>query len=62
MKANNDVREAAKKANVKHWEIAARLGVSEQTFVRWMRSPLASEKEDAILNAINELAREKEAC
>lgn len=62
MKANNDVREAAKKAGVKHWEIAARLGVSEQTFVRWMRSPLVSEKEDAILNAVNELAKEKEAC
>lgn len=60
MRANNEIRETAKKANVKHWEIAARLGVSEQTFVRWMRSPLANEKEKAILDAINELAKEKE--
>lgn len=58
MKANHKIREAAKQANVKHWEIAARLGVSEQTFVRWMRSQMSSEKEETILKTIDELKKE----
>ena len=58
MKAKHKIREAAKQANVKHWEIAARLGVSEQTFVRWMRSQMSSEKEETILKTIDELKKE----
>ena len=62
MKANGEIRETARKAKVKHWEIAERLGVSEQTLVRWLRVPLPREKRDAISNAIGELEREKEDC
>lgn len=57
MKANQNIRKCAKMAGVKHWEIAHHLGVSEQTLLRWLRLPLASEKEERILRAIVELSR-----
>ena len=59
MKANLIVRETAKKKGVKHWQIANYLGVSEQTFMRWMRFPLSAEKEEMILNAINEIVEDE---
>lgn len=61
MKANENVRSAAKNKGVKHWQIAARMGVSEQTIVRWLRLPLSKEKENAILTAIDDIAREEES-
>ena len=58
MKANNEIRKVAKDHGIKHWEIAMRLGISEQTLMRWLRTPLSIEKESAITAAINELAKE----
>lgn len=58
MKANSEIRRTAKECGVKHWQIAMHMGVSEQTFMRWLRTPLSKEKEKAILCAINELAKE----
>lgn len=58
MKANCKVRETAKKNGVKHWQIASRLGVSEQTLMRWLRVPLSLEKEAAIMATIDEIAKE----
>lgn len=58
MKANLVVRDMAKKYNVKHWQIAERLGISEPTIMRWLRVPLPPEKEQAILAAIKEIAKE----
>ncbi len=57
MKANQTIRETAKKKGIKHWRIAMYLGVSEQTFMRWLRIPLTSEREKAILEAIDDLAK-----
>lgn len=58
MKANQATREAAKMKGVKHWQIAAYLGISEPTIVRWLRTPLSAEKEKAIMAAIEALAKE----
>lgn len=58
MKANQKVRDMAKKRNVKHWQIAERLGISEPTIMRWLRVPLSPEREHAILAAIKEIAKE----
>lgn len=57
MKENSSVRKAAKDAGVKHWQIALELGISEQTFMRWLRTPLPEEKELAILSAISRLTK-----
>lgn len=60
MKANQKVRDAAKAAGIKQWEIAIHLGISEPTLVRWMRMPMPVDREKAILQAIVELALEKQ--
>ncbi len=59
MKANQNVREAAKLAGVHHWEIALEIGVSEQTLVRWLRTPLDADSERKVLLAIETLERRK---
>lgn len=58
MKANETVRAAAKARGIPLWKIAIQMGVSEPTMIRWLRIPLSSEKEAAILTAIDELAKE----
>ena len=60
MGANQDIRQAAKHANVSLWEIALHIGIGESTMTRWMRTPLSSEKLEKIMTAINELAKEGE--
>ena len=59
LKANQNVREAAKLAGVHHWEIALEIGVSEQTLVRWLRTPLDADSERKVLLAIETLERRK---
>ena len=55
---NRDVRRAARAAGVPLWKIARQLGVSEPTMTRWLRTPLSSEKREAVLGAISELEEE----
>lgn len=59
MKSNQTIRESAKKNGVKHWEIAQHLGISEPTIMRWLRVPLSPEREMAIMNAIEAIAKEE---
>ena len=58
MKANQAIREAAKQKGVKHWQIAEYLGISEPTIMRWLRVPLSAEREKAVMEAIEALAKE----
>lgn len=58
MKENQTVREAAKRNGVKHWQIAEHLGISEPTIMRWLRIPLSPEREKAVLEAIEAIAKE----
>lgn len=58
MKENPEVRKAAKEAKVPLWKVAAGIGISEPTLTRWLRFPLPAEKENRIMQAIAELARE----
>lgn len=58
MKSNKAVRNLAKENHVFLWQIANRLGVSEQTLNRWLRTPLSPEKERAVMAAIVDLGKE----
>jgi hypothetical protein len=40
--------------------VAERLGISEATFTRWLRSEMGDEKKRLVIDAINELKRELE--
>lgn len=57
-KQNEDIRKAARVAGVPLWAVAAKIKVSEPTLTRWMRVPLPADKEQRIMQAIQELARE----
>lgn len=58
MKANQTIREAAKRKGVKHWQIAKYLGISEPTIMRWLRVSLSPEREKVVMEAIEALAKE----
>lgn len=58
MRENENIRKAARVAGVPLWKVAAAIGVSEPTLVRWMRFPLPAEKEARIMAAISVLEKE----
>ena len=58
--ANKIIRDELKARGVRHWELAAALGVSEQTLVRWLRFELDEERQLEMLMKIEEIAKRKE--
>lgn len=59
MVANQQIREAAKSAGVKLWEIAAKVGVTDSNFSRKLRRELSQAETAQILSIISDLAAEK---
>ena len=41
---NKDLRDEMRIANVRQWEVADAIGVSEMTMVKWLRKELDAEK------------------
>ena len=58
--ANLIIREELKARGVRHWELAAALGISEQTLVRWLRFELSEDRQLDMLMKIEEIAKRKE--
>ncbi|MHB1406709.1 MAG: hypothetical protein ACYCV0_14110 [Desulfitobacteriaceae bacterium] len=52
---NVDIRNAAKLANVRLWEVAERLGVSEATFTRLLRKELDANMKNKISAIIHDI-------
>ena len=59
MKANMDIRNAAKKAGVLLWELAAACGVNDGNFSRKLRQELPQEEKEKILAIIDQLDQKK---
>lgn len=59
---NKDVRQAAKNAGVKFWQIAAKLGVNDGNFSRKLRKELSPAEKEHIFSIIDELSREVSRC
>lgn len=59
-KANQAIRKAARIADIPLWMIAAEVGVSEPTLLRWLRFPLEQEREQQVMAAIAKLSKEAE--
>lgn len=55
MAANEDIRNRAKEAGVKLWEVAEYLRVADSTFSRQLRRELPGDKKQHILNAIDRI-------
>lgn len=60
MKNNNEIRKAMLRANVKQWEVADQLGISEFTYSRWLRTELSADKKSLILQAIEDIRTKKD--
>ena len=58
--ANRIIREELKARGVRHWELAAALGISEQTMVRRLRFELEEDRQLEMLMKIEEIAKRKE--
>lgn len=58
MKRNEDIRATARQKKVYLYEIADALGVSEPTFIRWLRKEL-SEKQKADVRAAIDIVAEQ---
>ena len=56
---NQEIRRAAKQANVFHYEIADRLHIQESAFSRMLRKELPREKANMILAIIQDLTHKK---
>lgn len=57
MQENQKIRSVARAAGVPLWQVARLIGVSEPTITRWLRVPLPRDKEEQIMDAIEELAQ-----
>ena len=55
---NLDIRRKLKEANIKQWELADKLIISEMSLVRKLRYELSTAEKQVILKAIDELAKE----
>ena len=60
MKANTDIRNAAKNADVRLWEVAAAYGINDGNFSRKLRQELPQGEKEKILAIIDRLAQEKQ--
>ena len=55
---NTGIRNSIKAAGLKQWQVAKRLGITEYTFIRWLRDDLTDARKKAINEAIEALQRE----
>lgn len=53
---NQDIRQAAKNAGVKFWQIAEELGIADTTLCRRMRKELPAEEKERIFSIIDKLS------
>lgn len=57
---NQDIRNAAKKAGIKLWQIAEKLGIWDATLSKKLRKELPQEEKEKIFGIISELSKEAE--
>lgn len=55
---NQDIRQMIKDAGLKQWQVAKKCGISEYTFIRWLREELETGKKAIICKAIHDLQKE----
>ena len=55
-KPNPEIRKLMKEKSIYQWQVAVELGITDATFVRWLRLPLEDEKKNRVLKAIEEAA------
>lgn len=56
---NKDLRDEMRVANVRQWEVADAIGISEMTMVKWLRKELDAEKKALVREGIAKAAQLK---
>ena len=56
--ANIELREMLRRQRIRHYEVAAVLGISEGTFCKWLRTELPPDKREEVLEAIKKIESE----
>ena len=56
---NKDLRDEMRVANVRQWEVADAIGISEMTMVKWLRKELGAEKKALVREGIAKAAQQK---
>ena len=56
---NADVKKEMRDAELRHWEVASEIGISEPTFTRWLRFPLSDDKKERVHAAIANLSAKR---
>lgn len=52
--SNADIREEIKSKGLYLWQVAAKLGIAESTFIRWMRMEMDNETKNRVREVIHE--------
>lgn len=55
---NKDLRDEMRIANVRQWEVAEAIGISEMTMVKWLRRELDDSKKELIREGISKVAQQ----
>lgn len=55
---NKDLRDEMRIANVRQWEVAEAIGISEMAMVKWLRRELDDSKKALIREGISKVARQ----
>jgi hypothetical protein len=55
---NKDLRDEMRIANVRQWEVAEAIGISEMTMVKWLRRELDDGKKALIREGISKVAQQ----
>lgn len=53
--ANAELKQKIKDSGLFQWQVAAALGVTEMTLIRWFRTPMTEEKLERVNAAIEQL-------
>ena len=56
---NKDLRDEFRIANVRQWEVAEAMGISEMTLVKWLRRELPEDKKNLVRKAVQTLVDNK---
>ena len=57
---SSEIRKRIKEAGLFQWQVAAKIGVTEATFIRWLRFELPDSRKREVLAAIEALKAEME--
>jgi hypothetical protein len=52
---NKKIKDLMKEKGITQWKVADKMGVCEMTIIRLLRRELTPEKEQEVINAINEV-------